>query len=368
MSDQQQGGQQQGGSKGTEPLTTRKAPRIGKTFSQRNPLPIGIIGLVFILVLLVGAFNAAKLPLIGGGTEYTAYFTESANVKSEDEVRIAGIKAGKVDTVSVDPGKGLVKVSFQIKDGWVGDESTIDIKLKTLLGAKYLSINSAGTKAQDPSKAICDETKQHTCRRTTSPFDVYPAFTALTKTVQKINTPNLQAAFKTLAQDFSGTPDSVRPLVTGLSRLSTTIASRDVKLQTLVHSANQVTGTLADQDQRITALLHDGSLLLDELNSRRDAIHSLLLNTVTLSTQLRGLVADNQKTLGPLLDSLDTFIKILQTNQDSLDRGLALLGPFYRVFTNVIGNGEWFDNYICNLSVQGVLGGLLNTAQPECTP
>src|SRR3954453_12493824 len=84
-----------------KPLTTRKAPRIGRSFSSRNPTPIGAIGLVFILVLLVAAFNAAKLPLIGGGTEYSAYFSEAANLSSGDEVRIAGIKVGKVSDVTI---------------------------------------------------------------------------------------------------------------------------------------------------------------------------------------------------------------------------------------------------------------------------
>lgn len=343
-----------------KPLTTRKSPRIGKSFSQRSPLPIGIIGLVFLLVLLVASFNAASLPLIGGGTQYTAYFTESASLKADDDVRIAGVKAGKVQEVAVDSAKGLVKATFTIKEGWVGDESTIDIKLKTLLGAKYLSINSAGTKAQNPDKTIPS-------KRTTSPFDVYPAFTALTRTVNKINTPNLQKSFKTLADTFSGTPKSVRPVVNGLSRLSTTIASRDIALQNLLRQANKVTGVVAGQDQNLTRLLRNGNLLLNELNARRDAIHSLLINTVVLSTQLRGLVADNQKTIGPLLDNLDRLLGTLRQNQDSLDRGLSLLGPFYRLFTNVVGNGRWFDNYICNLSVQGVLGPLLNPAASGTT-
>jgi phospholipid/cholesterol/gamma-HCH transport system substrate-binding protein len=47
---------------------------------------------------------------------------------------------------------------------------------------------------------------------------------------------------------------------------------------------------------------------------------------------------------------------LLQNNEDSLDRGIALLGPFYRVFNNVIGNGRWFDNYIQNLSPCGLVG------------
>jgi phospholipid/cholesterol/gamma-HCH transport system substrate-binding protein len=47
---------------------------------------------------------------------------------------------------------------------------------------------------------------------------------------------------------------------------------------------------------------------------------------------------------------------LLQDNQDSLDRGLAILAPFYRVFANTLGNGRWFDTYIQNLSIPGVLG------------
>ena len=334
------------------PMKTRKTKHVGKSFSSRNPTPIGAIGLVFLLVLLVAAFNAAKLPLIGGGTQYSAMFTESANLKSGDDVRIAGVKVGKVQSVEIDADKNLVKATFTVKNGFVGNESTVDIKLKTLLGAKYLNINSVGGTKQDAGRTI-------PASRTTTPLDIYPAFTELSNTIDDINTADLSKAFQTLAEDFSGTPKDVRPVVTGLSRLSTTIASRDQELRTLLDRANAVTGTLAQRDQDLAKLISDGNLLLQMLNARRDAIHSLFVNTQTLSQQLRGLVADNQKTIGPLLDSLDKILTLLKDNEDSLDRGLSLLGPFYRVFNNVIGNGRWFDNYIQNLSVCGVIGLVL---------
>ena len=339
------------------PLTTRKAPRIGKSFSSRNPMPIGAIGLVFILVLLYAAFNAENLPLIGGGTQYTAYFTESANLKTDDDVRIAGVKVGKVQDVSLAADKGLVKVTFTVKDGFVGKQSKVNIKLKTLLGAKYLDIDSIGQDKQDPSKAI-------PVSRTTSPLDVYPAFTELTKTIQQLDTNQLADSFRTLAQDFTGTPQYVRSAVTGLSRLSQTIASRNDQLGELLTAARSVTGVLADRDQDLAQLLRDGNLLLQELNDRRDAIHSLLLNTQLLSTQLRGLVADNQKTLKPMLDNLDNVLTLLNKNRETLDRGISLLGPFYRVFNNVVGNGRWFDNYIQDLSPGGVLCQL-NVLDPK---
>ncbi|WP_375502957.1 MlaD family protein [uncultured Jatrophihabitans sp.] len=336
----------------TKPVKTKRAPRLGKSFTSRNPTPIGAIGLVFILVLLVAAFNAASLPLIGGGTSYSAMFTTSANLKEGADVRIAGVKVGEVDTVAIDRPAGLVKVTFLVKDGWVGNESFARIKLRTLLGAKYVEIDSQGTKQLKAGSTIPKS-------RTESPFDVYPAFTALTDTVQKIDTNQLASAFNTLSADFANTPSSVKPVVTGLSRLSLTISSRDQQLRTLLSRTNSVTTVLADRSADLQTLLADGNLLLGELNARRNAIHSLLINTQTLSLQLSGLVSDNQRTLDPLLTQVNKVLKQLNDNQDSLDRGLALLGPFYRVFNNVIGNGRWFDNYIENLSVAGVLGQIL---------
>jgi len=324
-----------------------------KSFSSRNPLPIGAIGLVFIAVLLIAAFNASSLPLIGGGTQYTAYFTEAANLRPGNDVTIAGVKVGEVQSVSLDGPR--VKVVFTVKNGWVGNDTTAYLKIKTLLGAKYVDLESQGSKPLDPSTPI---------PHSLTPFDVYPAFTSLTRTIEGIDTKQLANAFTTLSSDFQNTPKSVRPVIDGLSRLSTTISSRNQQLQTLLYRANQVTGVLAARDQDLQRVISDGNLLLNELTQRREAIHSLLINSQVLAAQLQGLVHDNQKTIGPLLDQLNTVFALLQRNQDNLDRGIALLGPFYRVFNNVLGNGRWFDNYVQNLSVPGVVGLLTMQGTP----
>ena len=330
-----------------QPVKTRRANVGGKPFSRRNPLPIGAIGLALIAALLWAAFNVDKLPLIGGGTTYSAYFSDATGLRSGDEVRIAGVKVGSVDSVDLDGNK--VKVTFKVKNAYVGNESTAEIKIKTLLGAKFLGLDSVGTTKQDPNQTI-------PLTRTTTPFDIYPAFTELTHPVDQLDTTQLAQSFTVLSNDFRDTPESVRSVVTGLTRLSETISSRDEALRTLLARANQVTGVLAARDADLQQLITDGGLLLDELNARRDAIHSLLVNTSVLAAQLEGLVQDNQKTIGPLLDQLHGVLNLLQTNQDALDRDLSLLGPFYRLFNNVVGNGRWFDNYIQNFSVTGVLG------------
>ena len=329
--------------------TLKTAPR-GRSFASRNPRTIGAIGLVVIAMLLWAAFNAAKLPIIGGGTPYSAIFSEASGLRPEDEVRIAGVKVGTVTDVTLNgPSAHTVKVSFRVKNAFVGDRTEAIIKIKTVLGRKYLELDSQGARKQDPSQEI-------PLARTLTPYDVYPAFADLTKTVGAIDTQALGQSLETIAQTFRDTPASVRTTLDGLSRLSRTISSRDQALRTLLARANTVTGVLADRDAEIAKLLTDGNLLLAELNARREAIRTLFLNTSALSLQISGLVSDNAKTLKPALDQLKGVLNILEKNLDNIDRGLALLAPFYRVFANTLGNGRWFDTYIQNLSAGGLLG------------
>ena len=59
-------------------------------FRERNPVVVGAISLAVVVGLILLAFNADKLPIIGGGTTYYADFSEAGGLKANDEVRIAG--------------------------------------------------------------------------------------------------------------------------------------------------------------------------------------------------------------------------------------------------------------------------------------
>src|SRR5262249_15173110 len=144
-------------------------------------------------------------------------------------------------------------------------------------------------------------------------------------------------------------PQNVRDALTGLSQLSTSLSTRDAQLAHLLSNTAALSKTVADRDAQLQKLFTDATLLLDELNRRKDAVTQLLSGTKALADQLSGLVADNQKQLKPALDELSKVTTILQRNQDNLAKGVHNLAPFIRMFNNVVGNGRWFDGYICGL-------------------
>ncbi|GAA3051526.1 MCE family protein [Streptomyces glomeratus] len=307
----------------------------------RNPVVAGAVGLTVLALLTVAAFNADSLPLIGDGRTYSAAFSEAGGLKPGDEVRIAGVKVGKVDGVDLDGDH--VKVTFKIKgDPAFGTRTGAAIRVKTILGAKYLALTPQGPGRLKPGSEI-------PLRRTVPAYDVVQAFSDLTTTSEDIDTQRLAKALDTLSTTFQDSPAEVRASISGLSRISKTIASRDEALQELLDHANGVTKVLATHTEDFSALVKDGDKLLKEISRRREAIHALLKSSALLGIQLSGLVEDNRKEIGPALRNLDTFVTMLERNQASLDRSVELLAPYVRLFTNTLGNGRWFDSYVQNM-------------------
>jgi phospholipid/cholesterol/gamma-HCH transport system substrate-binding protein len=313
-----------------------------KPFRQRNHLVIGMAGIAVIVLGVLAAFNADQLPVIGGGDEYSAEFTDASGLVTDNEVRIAGVKVGKVTGIDLThhDGKPAVRVDFRVdRDVSFGTKTEATIRIKTVLGQKFLSLEPDGPGAMQPGQQIPRS-------RTSSPFDVVQAVNGLADTVDKIDTKQLAKAFDTLSATLEDTAPNVKGSIHGLSRLSRTVASRDDALRQLLRRARGVTQVLADRDKQFQQLLTDGNKLLKEVKARRDAIHQLLVSTDELAKQLSGLVTDNQKQLEPALKQLRQVVQVLQDNRDNLTKSIRNMAPFLNAFTNVLGNGRWFDSYI----------------------
>ncbi|MFJ5137450.1 MCE family protein [Streptomyces sp. NPDC088707] len=325
---------------------------------ERNPVAVAVAGLLLLALVAALAFNVERLPLVGDDTTYSADFSEAAGLDAGDEVRIAGVKVGKVTDVALDGPK--VKVTFEVGDAWVGDRSTAAIAIKTLLGEKYLALDPLGSDRQDPGTRIPQS-------RTTSPYDVTQAFQDLSGTVDAIDTKQLAESFETISDTFKNSPPHVRNAATGLSELSKSVSKRDTELARLLANSSTFTKTLESKKSSFETLIEDGGSLLGELQKRRDAIRALLKGSRALGTELGGLVSDNDRQLGPTLKALSRVTGVLEKNSGRLDRTLALIGPYYRLVGNTLGSGRWFDSYLCGVVPRTYLP---ETSQPTtgCLP
>lgn len=320
---------------------------------RERPAVLGAIGLVVLFGLVFAAFRIDDLPLIGSGRTYHAAFRDASGLAPGNEVRLAGVKVGTVTAVGLARAGSTpyVRVDFRVTDddAVLGEETGATIRIKTVLGQKYLSLDPRGT-------GRLAEGAEIPLARTASPFDVMQAVTGLAETVDRIDVTQLAKAFNALSTTFADTPESVRASLSGLARLSQTVASRDRELRDLLAHARTVTAVLAQRDEELRRLILDANLLLAEVQRRRQAIHQLLTATADLSAQISGLVADNRAQLAPALRQLRAVLATLQRNRTDLERAVANMAPFVTAFANVTGNGRWFDSWV---------DGLLQPYQPK---
>ena len=317
-------------------------------FRERNPVIVGAVSLAVIFAMVMAAFRAEDLPLIGGGDTYYAAFSEAGGLKANDEVRVAGVRVGKVQTV--DLAGDHVRVEFTVEDGvQFGPSTGAAIKVKTLLGAMYLALEPAGDGQMEEESEIPVD-------RTSSPYDVVDAFSGLADTSERIDTDRLAQSLDTLSGLMENTPEEFKAALEGMSALSTNIAARDEQLNELLGNMQKVSKVLADRNGDLITLMEDGDKLFRALVARREAVHDLLVATSQLSRELTLLVQQTRADLKPALDHLDNVVDMLNKNQENLDNSLRLMAPFYRVFASTLGTGPWFDTYIQNLPPTAIGG------------
>ncbi|KQX74772.1 ABC transporter substrate-binding protein [Aeromicrobium sp. Root472D3] len=325
-----------------------------KPFRERNSVIIGLIGLTIIAAMMLGAFRADRLPIIGSGDVYHAEFAEIGSLKTGNEVRVAGVSVGKVQDIELDGNK--VRVTFKIDKGTrFGPQTGADIRIRTLLGAEFLALTPEGKGQLAKGSTI-------PLARTVAPYDVVQAFSDLSRTTDQLDIPQLSEALTTLGEISAQTPEEFRGAIKGVSDLSRNLAARDEQINTLLVNLKKVSSVLNSRNDQLVTLFKDADTLFQAISARRDSIHRLLVSTQTISAQLRGLVKDTKSDLLPALKQLDTVTDMLRKNEASIDEALRVYPGFTTVFANALGTGPWFDTYLGGLTSLSGLGEQLTDA------
>ena len=179
-------------------------------FRERNPVTIGAISLAVIALLILAAFKADQLPLIGGGDTYYASFSEAGGIKPNDEVRVAGVRVGKVKAVELDGDH--VRVEFLIDSG---------TEFGTRPAPRSRSRRCSGrcsSRSTPRAPASSRRAPRSPPSRTKSPYDVVKAFSGLASRTDRIDINRLRKSFNTIAAATKNTPEEFQGTLEGCRR------------------------------------------------------------------------------------------------------------------------------------------------------
>ena len=310
-------------------------------FQQGNSVRVGFIGLSLVVLAVLTGIQFDRLPLVSAKPIYKAYFAEAGGLKTGDDVVVAGVRVGRVDSIGIaDSNKVLVE--FTAAGVEVGSDSRAAIKNRTVLGSRQLLLEPAGSDRLGSNKTIALD-------HTTSPYLLTESLGELTTTISGIKTDSVNSALDELSSTLTQTGPNLGGALTGIERLSDTINSRDGQLRELFDSATSLTQILDERSAQINSIILNGNTLLNSLVQRRQAIDDLLVNIDAVTRQLSGFVDDNTDQIGSALDELNAAVELLNQHRDDITNSIKPLQQYAQSLGESVASGPFFKAFVANL-------------------
>lgn len=302
--------------------------------TQMNPLFLGAVGIVLVAAVLVAAVALPRGWYIFRTGEYRAEFANAAGLSTSDPVYVAGVPAGRVESVDLDGDH--VTVTFRLdKDQPLGDETTAGIKYRTVLGKLYLDIRPGGDGEVGADHTI-------PLSRTSVPYSLDEIAADTQRTVTELDVPGLEEMMRTLNDalpDSSATKDALA----GVSAVAGTISRNDDRISQLLDTSRNLSDLVAGQTDSLVALLDNADIVLGTIASRRDALLQLVADLKVLVRQASQFLVENDESLNRLLTNVRSVMGTLRENAGRIDELMTKLPPALRAATDASGNGTWMD-------------------------
>ncbi|MBF6278419.1 MCE family protein [Nocardia nova] len=318
-----------------------------KSFQERNPVRLGLLGTAVLATVLALVFNYDKIPGWPGRTTLVAEFADASGLNAGDAVQIAGIEIGEVDEIALREDRVDVTLRIDTSERPLGSGTTAAIKVETALGRRMVELSPSGEGSVGQRIPL---------ERTTSGYDITESLNQLTDRLTDTDKKQLSEAFGNVSAVLENLPDNLGSSLDGVSRLSATIADRDSAVKALLNEAKSVSGILADRNGNLTELLTDGGILFAALNDRADTIRTLLVNVRAVGDELRALSEENESTAGPMLAELERVLNLLNDNYTNLNAAISGLKPFVTQLGEAVGSGPFFGVLLQNIAPANLNG------------
>ncbi|MGP4022269.1 MCE family protein [Actinomadura sp. 3N407] len=319
-----------------------------KSLRDVNHKIVAIVTLAAVGAACVFAFAVGQLHLFERGYTMSGEFSDLSGLKKGQDVRVAGVKAGRITDVRPDFGHGKVIVTWHVDAGIdLGPKTRAEITTTTLLGGRYLRL--AGPVAKPYMADVPESRRRIPLSRTSVPFTVPDALEGAQNIVGKLDQKSIDKLLTQINKIESPGAAKLHRILANIQDLSRMLNDSYPEIQKLIENSKTITGTLAGKDEELRQIINASQVLLRTLVERRNELAATIGQGSRTVQTLSNVISKNQKELDTLLDNLHLLTTRLAPNMDALNTNFSLLGPTFQQVANLKGNGPW---------IEGVLTGL----------
>lgn len=303
--------------------------------------------------------------LSGDTEQFTAQFTDASGLHVGDDVRIAGVRAGRVDELELN-GR-LAEVTFSVQTSQqVFANTRAQLRYQNLTGQRYLALRPGPGRAKPlPAGSTIP------VDRTDPSLDL----SALLGGLEPLFAVLEPADLNRLADNITGVLHGEGPALAGLlseaAQLLAEFDDRDELLVTVITNLNGVLEHLDGATPQFERLIGQTRTLVDGLDRESGSIFKAVEKIGRVSSSVTSLIGEVRPELRADLAKFNQVAALYLGEEDAVEQTIDTLPKFLEGVTRITQHGSWMQLYACRINLDlpglppGLVGDLIGTKQSE---
>jgi phospholipid/cholesterol/gamma-HCH transport system substrate-binding protein len=269
-------------------------------------------------VLLIMLANVLTQPVAAPTRSYTAEFTDASGLHLDADVRVRGVRVGKVQSVELhrQSGQSTAAVRFTLEKRYgVVAATRLAIKFQALTGVRYVDVTNPSDQY-----STADLVTDVPTAMTQPSFDVTVLFNGLQPVLATLSPDEINAFWENAESYLSGDGGGLAPMLDSIRKLTEFVSDRQQVTATLMRNLSEVADTMGGHSKDLIFILNQ---------TETKPINALLLVLDEFrKSELFGL--EFTRTVTELLHNAG--LKFGASIDNGLDRALSNLDDFTEAF------------------------------------
>ncbi|NKY42510.1 MCE family protein [Nocardia cerradoensis] len=320
--------------------------------SYRKPLIVLIVFLVVSIGLTWTMYVTLARSVSGRTEPYSAIFTDVSGLHAGDDVRMAGVRVGRVQAVDLD---GIrAEVTFEVQQGQrLYGNTAASVTYQNLIGQRYL-----GLSLRDFGEpGVLPPGSRIPVEHTEPSFDISKLLNGFEPLFSMLDPQQIDNISAAVVRALQGDDGAITTLIAETASLAQAFAGPDQILGQVIDNLSGVVGDLSRQSGNLRTILQQTHRIFDGLAQQRDQLFGQIDAISGTLSRAAAVVRGASPALNHIVDRDPGFAQHFIDNKDKfayLGFNLPLL---LKGLARITDNGAYLDAYVCDVRV-GMIPGI----------
>jgi len=218
------------------------------------------IALAVSVLLLVVISNVIRQPVAGETRSFNAEFTDISGLHEGADVRVRGVRVGKVQSLALNRSNGrtVSRIQFTMERRYsIVPTSRVAVKFQALTGLRYLDVTGPA------QGAAPDQMTSIPTSMTVPSFDITELFNGLQPVLATLNPSEINTFTDNVATFLAGDGDGLGPMLDSIKRLTSLVSDREAVIATILRNLQEVAKEVRGKSDALPKILDQVRIVAD---------------------------------------------------------------------------------------------------------